>query len=380
MQKGESMFQRLSLIGLMFLISAGTQASEKRLIQSSEDKVEWLDLEQISDLSAREHEKGKCPGFMDVTDFQDILSELDAQHDALRQTAAFPYLEPSFGSEVEPRIKEVSVQNMRATVEKLSSYKNRFSNSATGVEAAQWIRSQFETMAKGRNDILVSDYKHNFAQPSIVAQIEGQGDLANEIVVIGGHMDSINNNLFSSTAPGADDNASGIATVLEVFRILAESDFKPKRTLQFMGYAGEEKGLLGSIEIATQYQKQKTLVFSAMQFDMTMFPGTLDAQKPITFVVDHVDLNLTQFVKKMVTTYLKMEVRDTKCGYACSDHASWTRAGYSSVFPFESTFNGSNGMIHSTGDKIDILDVEYGSQFAKLGIAYAIEASLANAR
>jgi putative aminopeptidase FrvX len=52
-------------------------------------------------------------------------------------------------------------------------------------------------------------------------------------------------------APGADDDASGIAPLLEVLRIALASGWKPKRTVKFMGYAREEVGLRGSNAIAT---------------------------------------------------------------------------------------------------------------------------------
>ena len=71
-------------------------------------------------------------------------------------------------------------------------------------------------------------------------------DEANEVIVIGGHIDSISLARASGTAPGADDDASGIATITEVARVLLQADYRPARTLVFMGYAAEEVGLRGS--------------------------------------------------------------------------------------------------------------------------------------
>jgi leucyl aminopeptidase len=60
----------------------------------------------------------------------------------------------------------------------------------------------------------------------------------------------------SAKAPGADDNASGIATITETIRVLMSNGFQPKKTLKFMAYAAEEVGLLGSKEIANDFKKK----------------------------------------------------------------------------------------------------------------------------
>jgi len=67
---------------------------------------------------------------------------------------------------------------------------------------------------------------------------------------------------------------------------------------------------------------------------------------------------------------------ETKCGYACSDHASWQKAGYPAVFAIESAFDNSNKHIHSGNDRLDIspeFSFEHMLEFSKLATAFAIE-------
>jgi leucyl aminopeptidase len=67
---------------------------------------------------------------------------------------------------------------------------------------------------------------------------------------------------------------------------------------------------------------------------------------------------------------------DTACGYACSDHASWTKVGAPSAFTIESTFADSNHNIHSANDKIDYspeFSFEHMAQFSRLAISLAVE-------
>jgi hypothetical protein len=81
---------------------------------------------------------------------------------------------------------------------------------------------------------------------NIIADMPGT-DLANEIVLIGGHFDSWHG------ATGATDNATGCAAMMEVLRILKDAGLKPRRTIRIALWGGEEQGLLGSRAYADQY-------------------------------------------------------------------------------------------------------------------------------
>lgn len=76
-------------------------------------------------------------------------------------------------------------------------------------------------------------------QHNVIADLVGS-DKPNEVVVVGGHLDSWDG------AQGANDNATGVATTLEAARLLVAAGAKPKRTIRFMLWTGEEQGLLGS--------------------------------------------------------------------------------------------------------------------------------------
>jgi bacterial leucyl aminopeptidase len=67
----------------------------------------------------------------------------------------------------------------------------------------------------------------------------------------------------------------------------------------------------------------------------------------------------------------------TKCGYACSDHASASKYGYPSAFVIESDFSYSDPRIHTTEDKIEFLSFDHMLQHAKLTLAFAFEAGMA---
>ncbi|MDC8015670.1 M28 family metallopeptidase [Tahibacter soli] len=93
--------------------------------------------------------------------------------------------------------------------------------------------------------------------------------LPNEWIVVGGHYDSRNTNLSSTTnAPGAEDNATGCAGVIELARVLVAN--RPQRSVLFMCYAGEEQNLYGSAAHVSQLRQSGNLakVKSVVIMDM----------------------------------------------------------------------------------------------------------------
>jgi leucyl aminopeptidase len=324
--------------------------------------------EEIRALSAARHAEGSCPGFMDITDYQAPLKV----GPVIVPFEAFAG--PTQGQTVEPLLAEISADRIHATIQDLSSFSTRHYSTDLGLKAATLIRDRFVEYAGHRDDITVTFFNHSWKQPSVIARIPGRGPHASEIVVIGGHEDSINHQSWNSDpdakAPGADDNASGTATVLEIFRVLAQSDYRPDRTLEFMTYAAEEVGLWGSQAISRQYRQQNAQVVGVMQFDMDMFPNE---QQQMTFITDNVSPDLTKFTEQLVDTYVKSPWTEDKCGYGCSDHASWTKAGYASVMPFEAPMEEMNHNLHTPQDTLDILNQTHGAKFARLGVAFAVE-------
>ncbi len=194
--------------------------------------------------------------------------------------------------------------------------------------------------------------------------------------MLGGHLDSINTS-NQNAAPGADDDGSGVAAISEVLRVILESGFRPKRTLQFMAYAAEEVGLRGSREIANAYRSTGKKVIAALQMDMTAFAGS---PKNIYLITDYVSADLTDFLKDLIGEYNgpgphQITYGETACGYACSDHVAWTGIGVPASFPFEAAFSDYNRNIHSSNDTIANLDASgaHQARFAKLGVEFMME-------
>jgi leucyl aminopeptidase len=326
-------------------------------------EVPTADLPELSERMHTEHQR--CAGFM----VHDSLQDAEA---AIAEPPAPRPIEYTLdnGDAVRRALSQVSAQNIQKTIGELSAMKNRYFQSESGAAASAWLRDCWRSFSN-RTDITIDLVDHGYPQKSVVMTIPGT-TRPDEVVVIGGHLDSISPGGVKGTAPGADDDASGIATLSEVARVLLANDFRPERTVKFMAYAAEEVGLRGSLRIAKDYQARGINVVGALQLDMTNYQGS---DRDIWLIDDHTDHAQNAFLVKLIETYTGATWGSDRCGYACSDHASWTRYGFRASMPFESRFRDSNREIHTVRDTLEMSDnnANHAVKFARLGAAYALE-------
>lgn len=350
--------------------------SVQSLYSASGATVVELTQVEVEELSNTiHHELHRCGGFISHDSLEEAKGALDQQGDLhFAKKAIFADYTINQNSIVTPIVAQVNETSIRDMIIKLSDFKTRHYKSETGVQSSQFIRDTWAALSKHRSDVKVELVQHSgWPQASIVMTIAGS-DKADEIVILGGHADSIAG-MFggSGRAPGADDNASGIATITEVIKTLMANNFKPRRTVQFMGYAAEEVGLLGSKDIAASYKRDAKNVVGVIQFDMTLNKGTAD--KDIVMMSDFTNAAQNEFLGRLIDEYVKVSWGYSKCGYGCSDHASWTGNGYPASMPFESTMQDINGKIHTANDTLQNAggDAKHSVKFAKLGAAFVVE-------
>jgi len=171
-------------------------------------------------------------------------------------------------------VREIDARNIEATIRKLVSFGTRSTLSEQndpkrGIGAARdWLYAEFLKAAEssqGRMTVEKQSFEQQKAarvpQPTmltnIVATLKGsQPESTDRIYVVSGHYDSMCSSPTDAKcdAPGANDDASGTAAVLEMARVMAKYEFDA--TIVFMAVAGEEQGLLGSTHFAEEAKKQ----------------------------------------------------------------------------------------------------------------------------
>ncbi len=329
------------------------------------------------------HRERRCGGYFAFKSRSEANAFIasDRTFEAVRRSALTSYTIDRPGT-VALWLPQVSEANIYNTINHLSSYQNRYYASATGKSSAEWIRASWQTLAGSRSDVtteLFTNCSNCSTQPSVILTIQGTV-FPDEIVVLGGHLDSINGSAggnLSQRAPGADDDASGIATLTEVIRIALADGWRPQRTVKFMAYAAEEVGLRGSRAIAQSFRASNRNVVGVLQLDMTNYKsGPVEDMQLIT---DYSNPDMQAFLVDLFDRYLAPLglTRGTyTCGYGCSDHASWTSSGYPSAMMFEAgDVSGDFPYIHTTGDTLANMgeSAEHSAKFAKLGLAFLAE-------
>jgi hypothetical protein len=317
------------------------------------------------------------PGFIYEASEKDALNTLKKlqSRKGSQKRASYSISEDQL---VNQGINLVNNTNIANHIKELENYGTRYHTTQKARQSVLDLKQKWESMKGSRADVSVRIVEHNStSMPSVIMTIQGT-ETPNEYVIIGGHIDSVSPER-ETNAPGADDNASGIATITEVARVLFEMNYKPQKTIEFMAYAAEEVGLRGSKEIAQDYKSRNINVLSYLQFDMTNYKGS---PKDVYISDDSYNSSaLNGFLAQLMDHYNssganKFTYDYTRCNYGCSDHYSWAQQGYDAAFPFEASFNDSNPYIHTVNDTFNrsvTANATHAAKFAKLGIEYLIE-------
>jgi hypothetical protein len=188
--------------------------------------------------------------------------------------------------EIKKMVDEISKDRIEQYVRKLVSFHTRHDLSeqndpAKGIGAAwNWIKEEMDKsipVSEGRLDVRFEDYTvggkgqripHKVNLKNIVATLKGTDPGDERIIVISAHLDSRATIDIDSTgyAPGADDDGSGVAAILELARIMSSRKFSA--TIVFMAVSGEEQGLYGAKFMATKAKQENWNIVAMINDDM----------------------------------------------------------------------------------------------------------------
>lgn len=276
---------------------------------------------------------------------------------------------------VQTALATVQQSELVANIQAFEALGSRHHASARGRAAVSSIEERWRVAlgdALGARASLERISHNATAQESLVVRFAGEED-ADTTVIIGAHLDSINSQDRRGTsdrqAPGADDDASGVATLIEISRVLAQQGWRFARSVELHAYAAEEVGLIGSDELATSYAAAGRRVAGMMQFDMNSW-SRQPTDQTIHLVSNETHLNQRRLLKDLLHTYLEGDFVEKSLSGGTSDHKSWHDAGYAAVFPFEDP-DDFNDALHTDADTTTTANnFALSLRFAKLGLSY----------
>ncbi len=270
--------------------------------------------------------------------------------------------------DVNSLIAQVNADSIVWFIQQLQNFGTRFAGATNRLQVATWIRSQF--LRFGYTDAQLSQFIiQTYDQYNVVATLPGTL-CPNKVIVIGGHHDSI---LFDGNdpyivAPGADDNASGTAAVLEMARVMKLTNYQPECTIRFITFAAEEVGLWGSrwdVILAEQQQMDiKLMINHDMIANSTQSPTNWQIRlMPYEGFISH-----TSLAMNIVNTYTTLNPTWGNLNSAGSDsHSYWTH-GYPSIYFFEQEFS---PYYHSINDVVANINPMYCREAIKASVAVA---------
>lgn len=188
--------------------------------------------------------------------------------------------------EIEQMVKELSPDSLRSYILELVSFGTRHTLSTTsdkkkGIGAArEWVVQKFNEFAKNSYGRMTAFVDTVTLQPdkrridvvtdlgNSMAILKGTDPNDNRIYIVSGHLDSRVSDVMNrnADAPGANDDGSGVAAVLECARVMSKHSFPA--TIVFVAVSGEEQGLLGSGYLADKAKKQQWNVDAMLNNDI----------------------------------------------------------------------------------------------------------------
>ncbi len=264
---------------------------------------------------------------------------------------------------IEQMVAAVSADSVLSCVRRLQRYRTRYSTSDSCRAAAEWIRQKF--IAYGCDTVIMQNHTAGHA-PNVVGIKFGTLGQRNPYAIICGHFDSY----APTNAPGADDNASGTAAVIEACRVTQGYQFT--HDLRFIAFSGEEFGLYGSEYYAEQARAQGDSILGVLNFDMIGYvdavPENLDV---LGKIANPACEPFVDWFTAIADTYAtlpiyKRMVNDNQN----SDHGPFWNNGYLAFCGIEDFWPG-NPYYHTPGDSIGAgyNSNEFCTQVTRAGVA-----------
>lgn len=256
-------------------------------------------------------------------------------------------------------MEEVDAVRWFSDVAALTNW-NRHISSVDIVSARDWFKSQFESLAA--ESVSLQKFTVSGRDAWNVIATFNESD-ANDVYIIGGHYDSISEQI-SKAAPGAEDNATGSAGVLELARIFANK--KTNATMIFIVFSGEEQGLWGSKAfvrgLPTNFRNRIKAVIN-----MDMIGYSIDDSEDVLLETSRDFKNLTDQFAAASSLVPGLRYFTTFNPFG-SDHMPFIDNNIPAILTIDNDWN-SYPAYHRTTDTIDKISREMGAAILKMNAA-----------
>lgn len=319
------------------------------------DKGRFLIAEVNSDRVQEIREKHTISYLMKTLEKDSVIFKRHINH--VSRTTPVP--------EIQSFVDRLNQSRFESYLTRLVSYPTRLSTSKYYKLAVTWASEQLDEMGyvtRVEDFTMGSEISQN-----VIADKQG-GDTERHLIIITAHLDSINHKDGpGASAPGADDNGSGSAGLLEIAYVL--KDLPIQHDLRFILFGGEEQGLFGSkqyVDKLSDFDKSRIRV--VINMDMI---GSMNTPTP-TVLLEGAPISklVMDALGDAAKVYTNLYVQTSLTPYA-SDHVSFIEAGIPALLTIEGA-DGANHNEHTSNDTIDLISYELALEILRMNIAFVI--------
>jgi hypothetical protein len=272
-----------------------------------------------------------------------------------------------FDARIAEMVDQVSQTRLSALVAGLQSFQTRYASTSNCEEAGAAIYDAFQQSGLQTEADSFTFSANAYTSSNIIATIPGQV-APGRVVIVCAHYDSTSSQARTA-APGADDNASGTAAVMEIARVLAPYQFD--FTVKFIAFSAEEWGLYGSKHYAAAARQRGENIIGVVDLDMIGYADALPEDLDL-FVNDRSDWLGDAYIaaaNRYAPLGLTKRINPSVTG---SDHSPFWDQGYSALVGIED-YPLRNPNYHKPADTIDTLNLEFATAVARASAAAVAE-------
>lgn len=268
---------------------------------------------------------------------------------------------------------QVSSDNLESSVRWLEGMGTRFALAENRRDVAVKIRNRFISMGYFGASLdsfylekTIQGVTYKTWQYNVIAPVEGMDD--DSITVVGAHYDSYASGVNPFvTAPGANDNASGVAAMMEIARIFRGSRIRPEHTVVFVAFAAEELGLHGS-----RYQAEKSAasgekIIMMINYDMISYIANPSANQWYVNIISYDNsADIRDDAAQMCDEHSTLISYSDNTSNDRSDSYPYYLNGFKALFFHQGDIEGT---YHTPGDRVSVCNFEYAKEIVKASCA-----------
>jgi len=278
---------------------------------------------------------------------------------------------------------DVNPDSLKSYVTWMQNMGTRFCLSENRRDVALLIRNKFISFGYpgARLDsfllqLTYRDTEYSLWQYNVTARLDGSGG-SDSLTVIGGHYDSILSGGGSdpfTMAPGANDNASGVAAALELARVMKKNDFKPGGPVEFVAFAAEELGLHGSKDYCRKAYETGVKVKMMLNNDMIAYEPSANSSGWKVNIMDYYNSRgLLSIAERLAARYTLLDTYNDNSLNKYSDSYSFSQYGFPALFFF---IDADDPDYHTVDDVAGNCNFNYSREIVNISAALVVQRNI----